>query len=109
MDASSVSKRVESAVLYMLVVTSGIYFFSPPVADNDLWGHIAFGREILQSRALPILNRYSYTEPMHPWINHEFAAECLFALLYDRLGAPALLALKVAAGLVTLGIVAWTV
>ena len=109
MDASSVSKRVESAVLYMLVVTSGIYFFSPPVADNDLWGHIAFGREILQSRALPILNRYSYTEPMHPWINHEFAAECLFALLYDRLGAPALLALKVAAGLITLGIVAWTV
>ncbi len=108
-SASSRGTRVDSAALCLLVLTSGIYYFSPPVADNDLWGHLAFGREMLHSRSLPALNRYSYTEPMHPWINHEFAAECLFAFVYDRFGAPALLALKVAAGLATLGIVAWTV
>ena len=31
------------------------------VADNDLWGHIRFGNDILQARSLPELDPYSFT------------------------------------------------
>lgn len=95
--------------LWILILTSTIYFFSPPVADNDLWGHVAFGREMLRSGRIDAVNRYSYTEPMHPWINHELLAEGLLALVYDRFGSSGLLALKLLLGLATVGCVAATV
>lgn len=92
-----------TAFLLVLVASSGSYFFSLPVADNDLWGHIFFGRRIL-AEGLPALNQYSYTAPAHPWINHEIFAECCFAAIYDRLGSPGLLAFKLLLGLATLAV-----
>lgn len=94
---------------WVLVAASGVFFFSVPVADNDLWGHVYFGREILSSRQLPAVNQYSYTAPSYPWINHEIFAECFFAATYDLFAAPGLLALKVALGLVTLTVMARTI
>jgi len=46
----------------------GRLLLSPPVADNDLWGHIYFGDSILKSGHLPTSNQYSFTAPDHPWI-----------------------------------------
>jgi hypothetical protein len=92
----------------MLVAGSGVLFFSAPVADNDLWGHVYFGREILSSGRLPLTNQYSYTATSYPWINHEILAECVFAAAYQLLRAPGLLVLKLALGLVTLGVMART-
>lgn len=88
----------------ILVAATGIYFFSTPVADNDLWGHVYFGREILFSARLPTVNQYSYTAPLHPWINHEIVAECLLALIFHLLSSPGLLALKLLLGCLTLAI-----
>jgi hypothetical protein len=94
------------ALVALLVATSGLGFFSVPVADNDLWGHVGFGRQILQSGRIPATNLYSYTAPHHPWINHELLAECLFAALFDRFGAPGLLVLKTSVGFAMLGVLA---
>lgn len=93
---------------WVLVAASGIFFFSVPVADNDLWGHVYFGREMLASLRLPVLNQYSYTAPSHPWINHEILAECSFAATYRVFGSAGLLALKVALGLLALAVMAKT-
>jgi hypothetical protein len=93
---------------WVLVAASGAAFFSVPVADNDLWGHVYFGREILSLGRLPAVNQYSYTAPSYPWINHEILAECAFAAMYQRFGAAGLLLLKLALGLGTLGVMART-
>jgi hypothetical protein len=96
----------QSRALLVLVVLFAACVFSAPVADNDLWGHVYFGRAILAEGGLPLVNRYSYTAPDFPWINHEILAECLFAWTFDHAGAPGLLVLKTVVGLATLAIAA---
>jgi hypothetical protein len=90
----------------LFVAVAGIYCFSAPPADNDLWGHVHFGRAILAARQLPATNEYSYTAPDHPWINHEILAECMFAATYGYFGSPGLLVLKLLVGLATLALMA---
>lgn len=91
--------------LALVVVAASVHFFSVPVADNDLWGHVLFGQRILE-HGLPARNDYSYTEPDHPWINHEILAECVLGWSYDRFGAAGVLALKWVAGLAALAVIA---
>jgi hypothetical protein len=93
---------------WVLVTAFALFSFSIPVADNDLWGHVFFGHEILSSGHLPLVNQYSYTAPAYPWINHEVLAECAFAATYERLGSTGLLLLKLTLGLTTLAIMART-
>lgn len=93
--------------LLLLVTISAVQVFSMPVADNDLWGHIYFGRAILES-GLPARNLYSYTAPHYPWINHEILAEVAFAWVWKRFGAAGLLLLKLLLGLATLAVMAAT-
>ena len=62
--------------------------------DNDLWGHLFFGREILNKSHIPLQNLYSYTAPEHSWINHEWLAEVILYGFYALLGSPGLILLK---------------
>src|SRR5262249_33088021 len=92
----------QGLICLVFALVSAVYFSSAPAADNDLWGHVLFGRQILESRALPSVNGYAYTAPDFPWINHEILAECAFAWLYDHLGSPGLLFFKIAVGMLTI-------
>ncbi len=74
------------------------YFFSYPEVDPDLWGHLFFGREIVQNDKLPLQNLYSFTAPDHPWINHEWLAEVIFYEIFSLFGSPGLILLKVTIG-----------
>lgn len=81
-----------------LFAVSILYFFSYPEVDPDLWGHLFFGREILQSGGLPGRNTYSYTAPQFPWINHEWLSEILFYGVFAIAGSPGLILLKIVIG-----------
>jgi hypothetical protein len=96
----------QQASLLALVLLFATCVFSIPVADNDLWGHVYFGRAILAEGSLPPVNRYSYTAPDFPWINHEILAECIFAWVFDDAGALGLLVLKTLTGVATLAVIA---
>jgi hypothetical protein len=96
-------------IVIAFAAATAIYNTCPPVADNDLWGHVYFGRVILTTNHLPATNQFSYTSPDHPWINHEILAECLFALAFDYLGSAGLLALKLIVGLATFGLMLRTI
>ena len=52
--------------------------------DADLWGHLAFGRDIAVSGNPVQADVYSFTSD-RPWINHEWLAEVAFFAAY-RLG-----------------------
>ncbi len=75
-----------AAVLIAVLVTR---------ADPDLWGHLRFGADILHTRSLPSIDPYSFTSD-RPWVNHEWASEVLFALVYAAGGGTVLILLKVA-------------
>lgn len=95
-------KPLPHLALLLVLLSSLWYFFPYPEVDPDLWGHLFFGREILQAGSLPAKNLYSYTAPEHPWINHEWLAEAVFYSVFYLLGSPGLILLKLAlaAGLV---------
>jgi hypothetical protein len=60
-------------------------------SDPDLWGHTRFGIDILQTRELPSVDPYSFTQD-RPWVNHEWLSELQMGAAYV-LGGPAGLAL----------------
>src|SRR5262245_46298005 len=67
-------------------------------ADADLWGHVQYGRDMLQSGKLPPTTTYSYTAENFPWINHEIIAELLLALAADYLGPVSMVIIKTLLG-----------
>ena len=94
--------RIERLVTTVVVASSAAYFWGTNVADEDLWNHLNFGELKLRTLAVPHVDAWSYSAAGHPWFNHEWGAEVVFALLYRVGGAAALFGLKVAGGLAIL-------
>jgi len=89
--------------LGLLVASVCLFAVSDTVADPDLWGHLTFGRDILQTRRVIQQDRYSYLSD-RPWINHEWLSELIFASTYQVAGPSGLVALKTVAGLFLLSL-----
>ncbi|MBW2175222.1 MAG: hypothetical protein JRF64_11655 [Deltaproteobacteria bacterium] len=89
----------------LFITGSAVYFFSFVTADPDLWGHVKFGEDIWQTKALSPSNLYSFTAPDHPWINHEWLSELIFYAAYSFLSDAGLLFLKLSIGLVIVWII----
>lgn len=81
---------VRAALLFLIVAAALV---TP--ADADLWGHLAFGRDILADRNPVQVDRYSFTTD-RDWINHEWLSEATFSAVYGAGGSPALILFKVA-------------
>lgn len=62
-------------------------------ADADLWGHVRFGIDILESWRLPVDDPYSFTQDK-PWVNHEWLSELLMGAAWLLGGARGLVVLK---------------
>lgn len=77
-----------------LIVAASFFALAETVADPDLWGHVAFGQDILEKGQIIQPDPYSYLTKDYPWINHEWLAEVTYALLYDNLGPPGLVIFK---------------
>lgn len=89
-------------LLGWLVAATCLFAVADTVADPDLWGHLRFGLDLLESGQVVQRDRYSYLSD-RPWINHEWLAEAIFAGVY-RVGGPSgLVVLKVVFGGLILG------
>lgn len=53
---------------------------------SDLWWHIATGRWILEHKALPLTDSWSFTRPGQRWLQHEWLADLVFKLLVNLFG-----------------------
>ncbi len=71
-------------------------------ADPDLWGHLQFGRDILEAGAIPRVDHYAFTSDVS-WVNHEWLAEILMSLAWQAGGPIGLVGLKLLLALGTLG------
>ena len=54
-----------------------------PVNDPDFGWHLASGMYYLQHWSVPSHDIFSWTAPHYPWVNHEYAADALYAFLYQ--------------------------
>jgi hypothetical protein len=54
--------------------------------DGDTLSHIVTGRWIIEHRAIPYQDPFSYTFQGGTWVPHEWLAEMVFAAVYDWLG-----------------------
>ena len=57
-----------------------------PVVDPDVWWVAAAGRRVLAGAGIPRTNYFSYVEPAHPWIMHEWLLGPAYAALLERFG-----------------------
>jgi hypothetical protein len=60
----------------------------------DFWWYLASGQRILETRSVPTTDPFSYTAAGRPWVNHMWATQVLFTLMWERWGRLALIALK---------------
>jgi len=65
------------------------------VHNNDTFGHLAQGRQIVELGYVPSVDTFSFwrDEPQ-PWHNYEWGTDLIFWVVYNALGTPGLLALK---------------
>lgn len=98
------SATLTRAALLAFVWLLALYQFSETTVDPDLWGHVVFGQQMLKSRAVERADIYSWTVNGQPFINHEYGADLILGGTHLLLGGGGLLLLKVAVGLLTLGL-----
>lgn len=87
---------------------AGALAMSPNVADPDLWGHVQFGRDVLNEGWFPETNPYSYNAEGYRWINHENFSEVIMAWTVDSIGSWGLVAGKFLLSLLVIGSILWT-
>ena len=90
----------ERLIWTLLLGSSVVYFFWTNEADNDLWGHVFFGRNILAARMIPRIDAFAYTTAGQPWVDHEWLSQVVMGGLYGSFGSAGLIIAKflVAAG-----------
>ncbi len=71
----------------------------------DFWWYLASGQRILETRSVPTTDPFSYTAAGRPWVNHMWATQVLFTVLWERWGRFALIGLKTALVVATFGVV----
>src|SRR5215471_16427753 len=86
--------RVPVRALSFLTLVVLTCFLAITRADPDLWGHLRFGRDIVdRGWVVHSSDPYSFTSD-RPWINHEWLAEAFMWTSYRLGGVAGLVAVK---------------
>ncbi len=67
----------------MMLFAFSIYFHFDNAITQDLGRHLTLGKIICQTKKIPSTNLFSYTYTNYPFINHHWASEVIFYLLYQ--------------------------
>ena len=72
--------------VWVLVVLAGVFIIVSKgiVAPNDFWWHVRAGQVIVQQRAIPSTDLFSYTRLGQPWTYQSWLTEVLFYILYRK-------------------------
>ncbi|NQU74171.1 MAG: hypothetical protein HQ547_05630, partial [Candidatus Omnitrophica bacterium] len=92
-----------SKIIKILAVAAIIIFclqvFLDNKADVDLWGNTGFVTALPWQADFKYENTFSFTEPQHPWINHEWLSQYILHTTHRLFGNMGLLLLKGILGL----------
>jgi len=88
-------RRPEIGEFTIVCIFASIFLSSiKPIANLDIWWHLATGRYILSSNSIPTYDIFSHTAAGEPWIDHAWLAQILFYETYSILGYLGLVLLK---------------
>lgn len=93
--------RTSLIVLVGAIVVLG---FARTTADPDLWGHLRFGLDLLDTGRVVRPDLYSFLTAGVTWVNHEWLAEALLAIAWRSAGALGIILLKLFVTLSTVGV-----
>lgn len=88
----------KKALVYFGALVAIGYFLGAAGVDPDLWGHLEFGRRIIDSHQIPRFDIYSFTAGHTPWIDHEWLAEVIMSVIFQRGGTPGLILFRLLSG-----------
>jgi hypothetical protein len=74
----------------------------------DFWWYLASGERILATGGVPTTDPFSYTAEGRPWVNHMWATQVLFTLLWEHWGRFALIGLKTVIVVATFAVILGT-
>lgn len=80
----SLAWRVALLLTPLLLLVVGFYFLR--TTDPDYWWHVRVGQVILETRAVPRVDLFSYATAGQPWTTHTWLTELLFFLVQGSLG-----------------------
>lgn len=87
--------RTISIILFFVVVAA-ISIHSLDSINQDIGRHLKTGEIIWQTKSVPKVNLFSFTEPNTPFVNHHWLSEVVFFLLAGLIGLKGLILFKAA-------------
>ncbi|MDP6582196.1 MAG: hypothetical protein QF681_16205, partial [Vicinamibacterales bacterium] len=97
MSTTSLLRLVLFAILAVVVTHTP--------SDPDLWGHVAFGRDMVRDATVHAVDPYAFTSEKE-WLNHEILSEVAMYGAYSLGGGTGLIVLKLLLVIATLCFVA---
>jgi hypothetical protein len=91
--------------VFFLLLFPAVTGLRGKIQDYDLWWHLAEGRWIVENRAVPTTDVFSYTAAGHPWLAYSWLAEVLFHGLVRNFGLASLLWLQTIVAVLTVAFV----
>lgn len=97
--------KVTRVFFIFFIIAAALVAFSGNSAEPDLWGHLKYGQDTYEAKALVRQDIYSYSSYGAPWVNHEWLAELIFYVIFKFSGSKGLLIFKFLVGLIILFII----
>lgn len=88
------TSRGEALLLRLLLLLMALVTTLSPIRNYDYWWHLRTGALILDEKAVPRADPFSFTAAGSPWVDHEWLAQVLLYLGHVLLGPAALVLLK---------------
>lgn len=92
-------------IVSLVLGSAGCFAFN--MVDPDLWGHVRYGQEWIDSGKLHRTATHTFTAEGYRWINHENLAELTLAYGFEHLGVRGMLIAKCLWGMTILGLMYW--
>jgi tetratricopeptide (TPR) repeat protein len=80
-------------ILLLFFFLACLFFHN--IQSFDIWWHLAAGRYILDNRAIPQVDFYSYTAAGRPWLDSQWLFQVAAFVIYRALGFNGLILVKV--------------
>lgn len=100
-------RLIFSLAAALIVAFQMLIYRSSLLKDPDNWWHVRVGLDMLQARAVPRIDIYSYTFAGAPWIAKEWLGQVLLALGYSAAGWPGVIVTVILPVALTLFLLTW--
>ena len=71
-------RLLNGLLLILVLLVAGLLGWHS-LTDLDIWFHLRAGQDLLAGNGFPQINTYAFTDPEHPWLNHEWLFQALTA------------------------------